>query len=143
MLPQKYALGPRRLYLRPSPVHGLGVFAARDIKAGTVLEVSPVIVVPASQVPALESTTLYPYYFRWPDDAAALALGYGSLYNHSYQASAGFEPDVHRRVIVFYAVKPIALHQEVTINYNGCPADQSRVWFDRPSKTFRRNTHEI
>ena len=38
---------------------------------------------PAAERPLLDETNLYNYYFTWQDQAAAIALGYGSLYNHS------------------------------------------------------------
>lgn len=128
---QGLRLGPRPLYVRLSPIHGRGVFTAVDRPAGAVLEVSPVLVVPAAELPALRQTRLYGYYYQWPGGAAALALGYGSLYNHSYRAVARFELDVPRRLVVFTAVVPLHRDQEITINYNGDPEDGTAVWFDR------------
>ena len=125
-------LGPRRLYLSPSPIHGIGVFAATERRPGTLLEVSPVLVVCHKHVPALQQSVLYRYYFHWPPAAAALALGYGSLYNHSYQPTASFEIDTERGVIVFTAIQPICQNQEITINYNGDPDDLTTVRLDWP-----------
>ena len=123
-------LGPRRLYLRTSAIHGIGVFAATERRPGTLLEVSPVLVVRRKHVPALQQTVLYRYYFHWPPAAAALALGYGSLYNHSYQPTASFYMDIEQGVIVFTAIQPICKNQEITINYNGDPGDLTPVYFD-------------
>jgi uncharacterized protein len=127
-------LGPKGLYLRPSPAHGLGVFATIERQSGALLEVSPVVIVHRRQVPALQQTALYAYYFQWPPHSAAIALGYGSLYNHSYRPTARFDIDTKRNVIVFTAIRPIFQDQEVTINYNGDPNDMTPVWFDRSRK---------
>jgi hypothetical protein len=129
MIPGPRRLGPRELYVRASAIHGLGVFAATDRRPGDLLEVSPVLVVPRTQLSALEQTSLYGYYFRWPPSAAALALGYGSLYNHAYRSTARFALDPEHGVIVFTAVQPICRNDEITINYNGEPADLTPVWF--------------
>ncbi len=123
-------LGPRGLYLRPSPTHGLGVFAAVAREPDALLEVSPVLIVPRRQVSALRQTALYAYYFGWPQQAGAIALGYGSLYNHSYNPTARYDLDVRRRVILFTAIEPIYQNQEITINYNGDPTDLTPLWFD-------------
>lgn len=122
-------IGPRGLYVRPSRLHGLGVFAASPKRARQVLEISPVLVVPQEQVAALEQTSLGTYYFQWPLAGAALALGYGSLFNHSYHPNALHQLDVDNDLIVFTACAPIAVNEEITINYNGDPADLSAVWF--------------
>jgi hypothetical protein len=119
--------------VQPSSTHGLGVFAASDRRPGALLEVSPVLVVDRSQVPALDRTALYAYYFQWPRHAAAIALGYGSLYNHSYRPTARFDLDIERKVILFTAIRPIHQDQEITINYNGDPSDATPVWFDLPA----------
>lgn len=129
-------LGARKLYIRPSPIHGLGVFAVAERQPGTLLEVSPVLIVRRKQVPALQRTMLYRYYFQWPPHAAALALGYGSLYNHSYQPTARFDLDVRRGVILFYAIQTIGQNQEITINYNGDPADLTTVRFHPSVKRY-------
>jgi SET domain-containing protein len=125
-------MGPRGLYVKPSPTHGLGVFAGSERRPGALLEVSPVLVVRRNQVPALQKTALFAYYFQWPGHSAAIALGYGSLYNHSYRPMARFDLDVERGVILFTAIRPIQQDQEITINYNGDPGDATPVWFDLP-----------
>lgn len=122
-------LGPRKLYLGPSPIHGLGVFTAAERQPGALLEVSPVIIVRGKYKRALLQSALNRYYFQWPPQEAAIALGYGSLYNHSFQPAARFELDIGRALIVFTAIQSIYKDQEITINYNGDPADVTPVRF--------------
>lgn len=63
-----------------SPIHGLGVIAEREFRAGEVIEECPVIFVAAQNRPALDQTELFEYYFDWEGDGA-VALGCGSLYS--------------------------------------------------------------
>ena len=114
--------------LRTSSVHGRGVFATRQIQRGESLERAPVLVIPAHQLPALDQTMLYDYYFGWNDDAA-LAMGFGSFYNHAIQPNAGYEYRHEELVIEFTALRDIAAGEEITIHYNGDPGDASPVWF--------------
>jgi len=106
---------------------GRGVFARRLIRKGEVIERVPVIVLPAEEV--VGGTTLANYAFKWGRSQAALALGYGSLYNHSYRPNARYD-DVGRQAKAFTALRDIAAGEEVTVNYNGEPEDRSPVWFD-------------
>lgn len=77
--------------VKDSPGKGRGVFAQRNFKKGEVIETCPVIVLPAKEIDSLELTQLYNYYFAWGPDSkdGAIALGYGSLYNHSYNPMQG------------------------------------------------------
>ena len=59
----------------------------------------------------------------------ALALGYGSLYNHSYRPNARYD-DVGQRTKLFTALRAIEPGEEITINYNGDPEDGSPVGFE-------------
>jgi hypothetical protein len=61
---------------------GRGVFARRPIRKGEVIETCPVLVLPASVVEDF-TVGVGPYVFEWGTDTVALALGFGSLYNHS------------------------------------------------------------
>jgi uncharacterized protein len=109
---------------------GLGVFARRPIRAGEVIERVPVIVLPAREIEDDSgATTLAGYCFVWARGKVAVALGYGSLYNHSYRPNARYE-DRGRRTKLFTALRDIAAGEEITINYNGEPRDRSPVGFD-------------
>jgi SET domain-containing protein len=111
-----------------SPIHGRGVYALEAIDPGETIEVCPVLLIPAAEIRHLRKTMLADYYFRWGSDAA-IALGFGSLYNHSYQPNATFELDFDADVIKFIAWLYIASGEEITVNYNGSPDDSGSVWF--------------
>jgi uncharacterized protein len=105
---------------------GRGVFARRPISAGEVIERVPVLVLPYTENEW--ESGLAPYYFAWGEGTVALALGYGSLYNHSYKPNARYD-DVGQMTKVFTALRDIAAGEEVTVNYNGDPADRGKLSF--------------
>lgn len=120
------------VYFASSGIHGTGIFAAKPIPAGAVIEVCPVILFPKSQLALVRQTVLDDYYFDWGDDGEwyAFALGYGSLYNHSYEPNADYGMDFEHNTIDFYCLRDIAAGEEICINYNGSPGDRTKVWFE-------------
>ncbi|MFP5376046.1 MAG: SET domain-containing protein [Acidimicrobiia bacterium] len=122
--------GTDALYVARSDINGLGVFAARPFEPGELVECCPMIVCPAPDESLIEQTRLRGLYFTWTDGAVALALGYGSLYNHSWEPNAAYELDYRRKLCRFRAVLPIAANDEVTINYTGEPDGRGDLWFD-------------
>jgi SET domain-containing protein len=120
------------LCIKDSGKYGRGIYAARDIKTGKCIEVSPVIVSPQTEWKYLKKTILSEYYFTWGEnyEHKAIALGYGSLFNHSYTPNATFvyKPDILS--IAFFTTSDIKRGEEITINYNWYPEDESPLWFD-------------
>jgi uncharacterized protein len=123
-------LTPPAVYVATSSLHGTGVFASRHFDAGEVIERSPVFVLPAHQLDALDETVLAGCYFDWIDGDGALALGFGSLYNHSYVPNACYHHDHDEQLVVYEALEPIAPGEEITINYNGEPTSLEPLWFE-------------
>src|ERR1051325_5986311 len=72
------------------PGKGRGVVAARRIEKGELIERAPVVPVPAAQVASLDATALAHYVYDWKDGGVAVALGNGSIYNHSYAPNAKY-----------------------------------------------------
>ena len=114
---------PLSIRVGGSSVHGNGVFATKDFIAGEIIEKAPLLHVPGG--------SMLNYVFR--SEALGcnyLALGYGSIYNHSDDCNAKVSTNYHRvrnkdggghdlrratfRVI---AVKPIGAGSEITIDY--------------------------
>jgi SET domain-containing protein len=118
------------LYLAPSPLGGRGVFTGAEIPSGTSIELAPVILLSAEDRKAIHETHLHDYYFQWDGDRAAIALGYGSLYNHSDSANAEFELDYDFDQIRFLAIQDIPAGTEITTNYRtGDP--NMKLWFEK------------
>jgi SET domain-containing protein len=121
------------IYVAHSEIHGKGVFAARDIEPDEVIEVCPVLLFPKEELPYIRQTVLDDYYFDWGEKGEwyALCLGYGSLYNHSYDPNAEYGMDFEAQTIDFYCIKPIQAGDEIFINYNGDVDNRERVWFEK------------
>jgi hypothetical protein len=108
-------------------VHGRGVFAARRFEPGDVIEDCPVLLVPAQAVGQLG---LGGYCFEWDELHCAIALGYGSLYNHSWHPNARYDHDHHDEVVSYTALRVIEAGEEITINYSGDPDGRADLWFE-------------
>jgi len=121
------------LEIKKSPKRGRGVFAMADIKAGVVIEISPVIVLSAKERKIVEQTLLFDYIFEWGENKkkACVALGYVSLYNHNYNANCEYEMDFKKRIMTITTVKDIKKGEELFVNYNASPNDKTKVWFDK------------
>ncbi|WP_116125267.1 SET domain-containing protein [Lewinella sp. IMCC34183] len=105
------------IYVRPSPLGGRGVYTAEPIPAGTVVERAPVVVLSPEDRAIIHGTGLHDYYFLWDGDGAAIALGYGSLYNHASEPNLAFEMDYEFEQIRFSAERDIAGGEELLIDY--------------------------
>ncbi len=114
------------LEVRQSPGKGRGVFAKVDIPKGKVFERVPLLVFDTEE---LEGSELMDYVFIWGKKTVAIALGYGSLYNHSYAPNARYY-DGPGRTKVFMTLKTIRAGEEILVNYNGDPKSREKVEFD-------------
>lgn len=133
---------PGNLFVSRTLDRGRGVFTSKDIYAGDVIEVCPVIVFNKKDRLVIDDTFLYEYYYEWGKSRkkGALALGFGSVYNHSYKPNARYEPDFDLSIIEFIAIKDIAAGEEITTNYNYDPVDDSPVWWE-VQKVKRKKQH--
>jgi uncharacterized protein len=113
------------LYVAPSWRHGRGVFAARRFRKGEILERCPVLPVSARERSVLETTVVGSYLYE-RGGGAAIALGLGSLLNHSFEPNAACELLDGEDVAVFRALRAIESGEEVTILY----CDAPDLWFD-------------
>ncbi|MDU0204358.1 MULTISPECIES: SET domain-containing protein [Paenibacillus] len=108
--------------------YGRGIYATGSFKKGDLLESAPIIVVSKNEWEQMRTSILKNYVFRWGEDKA-IALGYGCLYNHSFSPNARYISNKKNLTIDFYAYKDIEAGEEILINYNGDPEDQSSLWF--------------
>lgn len=112
---------PTKIYVKESPVHGLGVFASEKITNGEVFEICPIV--DMGMKPGESSPTLLDYRFNWPQgfewEKQVVGLGYASLYNHSNDANAAWRSDYNNNVFEFYAIKEILPGEEIFVYYGG------------------------
>lgn len=126
-----------KIYLDQSLIKnaGRGIFAEVNIRKGEVVERCPIVLIDEEEVADLRKTELHNYYFMWGDDEknhkAAICLGFGSLYNHSYAPNAAYKKIHEEKLIEFVAIKDIMKGGEITVNYNyGNPEDKSKLWIE-------------
>lgn len=129
---------PPSVYIQDTgTAKGRGVFAARAFACGEVVEVCPVLVIhrPISLLPEEIKTRV----FSWSvlakvPNTQAIALGYGSMYNHDNPANMRYEADSQNSLLRFIAVCDINEGEELTVNYNaigGGAQWHDDNWFDR------------
>ena len=110
------------LSILSSSVKGRGVYATRSIPANTVVEISPVLLVPASQYStlSLQSSIFESYLFTWSRSTGdmALALGLGSLFNHDdVSPNVTYELDKLTTTIRYTTKRHISPGEELCIYY--------------------------
>jgi len=120
------------LFIAPVPDKGRGVYTSEDLVKGTIIEVSPVIVMSQAERLLIDKTKLHDYIFEWGPhrDKCCMALGYISVYNHSYGSNCEYEMDFANAVIRVKTVRNIEAGEELFINYNGDWNDSKKIWFD-------------
>jgi len=111
-----------------------GVFATQDIKKGTLFHEAPVIPYPNEQHQYIEKTVLDDYVYEYGINHSAIVLGYGMLFNHSYEPNATYDISFEKHTFDYYAYKDIKAGEEIFINYNGDVDDTDPLWFQKDYK---------
>src|SRR5262249_3522112 len=108
-----------RLEVRDAGAMGRGVFAGRRIRRGELIEACPVLVLSSSDETRLTGATLDRYLFAWGEGTkgACLALGLGSLYNHSAAPNAVACRVEEATRIEFVALRDIAAGEQIFVDY--------------------------
>lgn len=121
------------LYIEETPAMGKGVFTSENIEVGTVIEISPVIIMSKEERALLDQTRLHDYIFEWgaSKEQCCMALGYIAVYNHSYQSNCEYEMDFETGSISIKTVRPVKAGEELFVNYNGNWNDSRPVWFHK------------
>ena len=115
---------------------GRGVFAKKDIKKGTVIEIAHVVPIPNKDYKKIRKTILYNYCYIWedpkhkPEFTNAITLSISQFINHSYDPNVIYLYDYKNQAIEFSAHKDINKGEELLVNYNGLVDDNSPVWFE-------------
>jgi uncharacterized protein len=119
-------------FVASSNGQGRGVFTNENIRSKSIIEVSPVIVLPQKDRKTIDQTLLHDYIFEWGETRrqACIALGYVSLYNHSFTSNCEYEMDYDYQLITIRTVRSIKKGEELSINYNGTWNDARPLWFE-------------
>jgi len=120
------------LFIGQTALIGKGVFTSAAIAAGSVIEISPVIIMSLDERKLLDKTLLHDYIFEWGNqkEKCCMALGYVPIYNHSYLSNCEYEMDFDTEQISIKTVRDIEAGEELFINYNGDWNDNKPLWFD-------------
>lgn len=107
-----------------------GVFAKAFIKKGTIIEVCPILSISTHDTAEIseESLVTYMFYFGKKKEKSLIALGFGSLYNHSPKNNAIYQIEPKEKIITFIAAKDIKKDEEIAINYSG-NNEKLPLWF--------------
>ena len=121
------------LHIAETPKKGRGIFTKKNIKANTVIETSPVIVMSSEDRKLLDKTLLHDYIFEWQPEGnklCCMALGWIPIYNHSRRSNCEYFMEFDEETIFVKTVRVIEKGEELTINYNGDWNNEAKVWFD-------------
>lgn len=110
------------LEVRNTELKGRGVFATKQIEKDIVVEKSPVLLLsPETSEEILTLTGLDHYCYDF-DGRTAIALGFGSLFNHSDTPNCDWYEVCN--TIVFITNQTVKANEEITIDYG------VELWFD-------------
>ncbi len=124
-----------KVYISKSkiPNSGRGVFALGNIKKNEIIEKCPVIEVPEHDVSNLRESILVTYFYFFGKDKkkSLIALGFGSIYNHSYSPNAVYKIKNAEKTIDFIALNDIKKDDEIAVNYKGQDSKNNNpLWFE-------------
>ena len=119
------------LFIAPSVKGGRGVFTQKNIAAGTIIEISPVVILSVKDRKQVEGTKLYHYIFEWGKSTrqACVALGYVSMYNHSFEPNCEYEQDYEAQNMSVKTIRDVKKGEELFFSYNGDPDNKTPLWF--------------
>lgn len=113
---------------------GRGVFANQDFRKGQLVEASEIIRIPRKQFDSIAqrnfATVLSLYVFKWTRGAVAIALGNGSLFNHSDTPNISYKPHSKSGTIKFTATRSIKKGEQLFINY-GYTLKRAKLWYTK------------
>jgi len=114
---------------------GKGVFAKKEIKKDTVIDIANVIPIPNKDYKKIRKTILYNYCYIWddpehrPEFKNAITLSVSQFINHSYDPNVKYLYDYEQKAIEYTAIRDISKGEEITTNYNALVPCKDPVWF--------------
>ncbi len=122
----------KKLFIKEIKGKGRGVFCKQLITKDEEFEISPVLVLPAEDYDTVRASQLVDYFFSFnkEENTLALALGFGSLYNHAIYSNAAYVLDREAKTITFFALEDIKPGTEICINYAGERGQEFKEWFE-------------
>jgi uncharacterized protein len=131
----KKLFASEKIYVGKSKIKNAdrGVYASCDIKKNEIIEICPVVQVSEHDTANLKESILNTYFFYFGKNNKRLlvALGFGSIYNHSHKQNAKYKIKPMENIIEFIAISNIKKDEEITIHYNvSNPSTKTPLWFE-------------
>ncbi|KAI1307679.1 hypothetical protein EDD11_004460 [Mortierella claussenii] len=127
------------LFIQDCGAKGRGVVTRSMIPGRTLIDISPVLVFPSEEYSLHgQYTQLGHYTYRWSKGSMALALGLGSMFNHSNNPNVGFQRDFDHNLIRYTTLREIPPNEELCISYG------LNLWFpdmEQPQKHSSEDTN--
>ena len=105
------------LFLKKTKKFGRGVYTDTELKAGDFLEASPVVILDAWESKRVVATILNNYVFEWDGQRSALALGLGSIFNHSKNENVTYIINHQNQTIDFRTTRDIKKGGQLFVDY--------------------------
>ncbi|MTV26105.1 SET domain-containing protein [Nitriliruptoraceae bacterium ZYF776] len=103
--------------VRPSPVHGRGLYVTREVPAGEVVSEAPALVLHQEEADELADHRLAAYLVAWDRSRSAVPFGALSFVNHGLEANAELVVDHDEEVVSLVTTRAVAAGEELTIDY--------------------------
>lgn len=123
---QVFPVIPHYYHIGTGP-KGRGLFATRHVPPNTLLHVAPCLKIECDEYQNwMKYTVLEHYLFNANSGCKLLALGDGSLFNHSRQPNVDYRVDNENEVIRYYSTGHVSIQNgdELCIYYG------DNLWFD-------------
>jgi SET domain-containing protein len=104
-------------YVKKVRGKGWGAFSSKKIPKGTIFNVTPLLVLTVREANLMSGSSLEPYWYQFGTKGRAIALGLGSIMNHSHEPNCSYRFSKKKRTLSFYALKDIPAHEELTHDY--------------------------
>jgi SET domain-containing protein len=115
---------------------GKGVFAKKNIAKGVIIDIAYIILISNKDWDLIEETVLSNYSFEWDDPKckgkyeSAISLSISQFINHSYKPNVNYRYNYRDNSIEYFTIQDISKGEEITVNYNGDPSNDSAMWFE-------------
>lgn len=115
---------------------GKGVFAKNKIAKDVLIDIAYIILISNKDWDFIENTVLSNYSFEWDDPKcvgeynSAISLSISQFINHSYKPNVKYRYNYQNNSIEYITIQDVSKGEEITVNYNGDPSDDSAMWFE-------------
>lgn len=128
----KSELARKNILVKKSSIQGYGVFANQDIEAQEVVEECYMLTIPND----IQCINLNDYIYTGTTHCG-LALGYGSIYNHSDHPNTNHRYDIEKALLTITASRCIKKGEEIFISYGDNWFSSRRLRQKKPSLGYR------